>query len=77
VVLAQLEAGDIVGEIGIMIDLPRSATVVASTPTRTLEIDAPSFERAARAFPILNRVLARLLSERLRQTSERVEDPPH
>jgi CRP-like cAMP-binding protein len=74
VVLAQLKAGDIVGEIGVMIDLPRSATVVASGPTRTLEIDAPSFERAARAFPILDRVLARVLSERLRQTSERVED---
>jgi CRP-like cAMP-binding protein len=76
VVLSQLKAGDIVGEIGVMIDLPRSATVVASEPTRTLEIDAPSFERSARAFPILNRVLARLLSERLRRTSERVEDPP-
>jgi CRP-like cAMP-binding protein len=76
VVLAQLKPGDIVGEIGVMIDLPRSATVVASKPTRTLEIDAPSFERSARAFPILNRVLARLLSERLRQTSERVEDLP-
>jgi CRP-like cAMP-binding protein len=77
VVLAQLKPGDIVGEIGVMIDLPRSATVVASKPTRTLEVDGPSFERSARAFPILNRVLARLLSERLRQTSERVEDPPH
>jgi CRP-like cAMP-binding protein len=77
VVLAQLGPGDVVGEIGIMIDVPRSATVVASQPTRTLEMDAPSFERAARAFPILNRVLARILSERLRQTSERVENPPH
>lgn len=53
---------------------PRSATVVATQPTTTLELDAASFDRAARAFPILHRVLAKLLSERLRRTSERVSD---
>ena len=40
----------------------------------TGELDTASFERAARAFPILHRVLAKLLSERLRRTSERVGD---
>ncbi len=72
--LARLGSGEIVGEMGVMVDLPRSATVVAIKPTVTLELDAPSFERAARAFPILHRVLAKLLSERLRRTSERVGD---
>ena len=74
VVLALLGSGEIVGEMGIMVDLPRSATVIAVKPTTTLELDGPSFERAARAFPILHRVLAKLLSERLRRTSERVGD---
>ena len=72
--LARLGAGEIVGEMGVMVDLPRSATVRADQPTTTLELDAASFERAARAFPILHRVLAKLLSERLRRTSERVGD---
>ena len=72
--LAKLGSGEIVGEMGVMVDLPRSATVIAIKPTTTLELDAPSFERAARAFPILHRVLAKLLSERLRRTSERVGD---
>ena len=72
--LATLGSGEIVGEVGVMVDLPRSATVVALTPTTTLELDKQSFERAARAFPILHRVLAKLLSERLRRTSERVGD---
>ena len=72
--LALLGSGEIVGEMGIMVDLPRSATVTAMKPTTTLELDGPSFERAARAFPILHRVLAKLLSERLRRTSERVGD---
>ena len=72
--LAKLGSGEIVGEMGVMVDLPRSATVIAIGPTTTLELDTPSFERAARAFPILHRVLAKLLSERLRRTSERVGD---
>jgi len=76
VVLAQLDAGEIVGEMGVMVELPRSATVIAAKPTTTLELDSASFERAARAFPILHRVLAKLLSERLRRTSERVGDQP-
>ena len=74
VLLATLGKGEIVGEMGIMIDLPRSATVTAAEPTATLELDAASFDRAARAFPILHRVLAKLLSERLRRTSERLGD---
>jgi len=69
-----LGSGEIVGEMGVMVDLPRSATVTAALPTTTLELDTASFERAARAFPILHRVLAKLLSERLRRTSERVTD---
>ena len=74
--LAMLGSGEIVGEMGVMVDLPRSATVTAAMPTTTLELDTASFERAARAFPILHRVLAKLLSERLRRTSERVTDRP-
>jgi len=72
--LAMFGSGEIVGEMGVMVDLPRSATVTAAMPTTTLELDTASFERAARAFPILHRVLAKLLSERLRRTSERVTD---
>ena len=76
VVLAHLGSGEIVGEMGVLIDLTRAATVIAAAPTRTLELDAASFDRAARAFPILHRVLATLLSQRLRRTSERVGDAP-
>lgn len=72
--LAMHGSGEIVGEMGVLVDLPRSATVTAATPTTTLELDTASFERAARAFPILHRVLAKLLSERLRRTSERASD---
>jgi hypothetical protein len=43
--LAVLGSGEIVGEMGVMVDLPRSATVIAALPTTTLELDTASFER--------------------------------
>ena len=72
ILLAEFEAGAVVGEMGVLIDIPRSATVTAVEPTETVEIDGPSFERLAKAFPILHRLLAKLLSERLRTTQDRV-----
>lgn len=70
--LADLAAGAVVGEMGVLIDIPRSATVTALEPTDCLELDAPNFERLAKAYPILHRVIARLLSERLRATGSAV-----
>ena len=72
VMLAEFGAGSIVGEMGVVIDIPRSATVTATAPTETLELDAPNFDRVAKAYPILHRVIARLLSERLRNTEQRI-----
>ena len=74
--LADLEAGAVVGEMGVVIDIPRSATVTALVPTESLELDAPNFERVAKAYPILHRVVARLLSERLRATETLVGPSP-
>jgi CRP/FNR family cyclic AMP-dependent transcriptional regulator len=66
--LADLEAGAVVGEMGVVIDIRRSATVTAEVLTEALELNKPSFERLAEVYPILHRVIARLLSERLRAT---------
>jgi len=74
--LAVFGAGAVVGEMGVVIDIPRSATVTAIEPTETLELDAPNFERVAKAYPILHRVIARLLSERLRATEQRIGQSP-
>ena len=73
--LAELEVGAVVGEMGVVIDIPRSATVTAIEPTDTLELDAATFDRLAKAYPILHRVIARLLSERLRATETNVGPP--
>lgn len=67
--LAELDAGEAVGEMGVLNDIPRTATVVALGPTSTLELDAATFEKIARAYPLLHLVLMRLLSQRLRATA--------
>ena len=72
VTLADLDVGAVVGEIGVVVDIQRSATVTALDPTETLELDAATFDRLANAYPILHRVIARLLSERLRATDSNV-----
>jgi CRP-like cAMP-binding protein len=66
--LADIDAGAVVGEMGVMIDITRSATVTAIVATESLELDAHNFDRLAKAYPILHRLIARLLSERLRAT---------
>ncbi len=40
-----LSAGDFLGEIGLLEDVDRTATVVAETPMRLLSFDAEAFER--------------------------------
>ena len=70
--LADLEAGAVVGEMGVLIDIPCSATLTALVATESLELDRPNFERLAKAYPILHRVIARLLSERLRASESRI-----
>jgi CRP-like cAMP-binding protein len=69
--LADLEAGAVVGEMGVLIDIPRSATVTALVQSESLELDGANYERLAKAYPILHRVIARLLTERLRASESR------
>jgi CRP-like cAMP-binding protein len=69
--LADLEAGAVVGEMGVLSDIPRSATVTALVQSESLELDGANYERLAKAYPILHRVIARLLTERLRASESR------
>ncbi len=68
--LAELGPGEGVGEVGLLEQTPRSATVVAIEPTDTLELDAAAFEALTSASPRFVELLARVLSQRLRATNE-------
>jgi CRP/FNR family transcriptional regulator, cyclic AMP receptor protein len=72
VALAELGAGEGVGEIGMIDQRPRTATVVAIEPTDTIEIQAQTFTTLANSSSRFYELLARVLAQRLRATDELV-----
>ena len=69
-ILEELGAGDVVGEMGVLDEEPRSATVVAIEDTDTLQISATAVDQIMLKFPEVSAALLRLLSRRLRSTDE-------
>jgi len=64
--------GEIVGELAIVSDAPRSATVTATTPTRVVVLtDAALTRELSRAHPLIARMV-RSLADRLREEGERL-----
>ncbi len=71
--LGVLEAGDFFGEMAILDDQPRGATVRALTACRLLRIDEATFDRMLREYPEIAVRMLRKLSARLRQASANPE----
>jgi CRP/FNR family transcriptional regulator, cyclic AMP receptor protein len=74
VVLAELGPGTVVGEMGVIDNLPRSATVTAVTETHTLEVHATVLSKVIEEYPDVAMALLRLLTNRLRSTDELTDD---
>jgi CRP-like cAMP-binding protein len=74
VVVAQLHDGDFLGEIAILCDTPRTATVTARNELKALRIRKEPFFQLLHQFPEMAVELTRMLAERLtRTTAELVE----
>lgn len=72
--VAQLHDGDFLGEIAILCDTPRTATVTASSELKTLRIRKEPFFELIKQFPEMAVEMTRLLADRLtRTTAELVE----
>jgi CRP-like cAMP-binding protein len=67
--LAQLRKNDIVGEIAILCDVPRTATVRAATPLVTLRISKDGFFNLVTQFPQVGVEIMQELATRLHQTT--------
>jgi aquaporin Z len=72
VTLAQLAAGDWVGEMSLLLDEPRSATVVAVTDAQLRRITRDSFGRVLAEDPERTQELLRQLARRVREVSGRI-----
>ncbi len=70
--LAVLGEGTLIGELALLDDESRSATVTALRPCRLLHLTKSAFFRLGDANPTIYRLALRLLARRLRDTNESV-----
>jgi len=67
--VARLEKGDVVGEIAILCDVPRTATVQAKGGLTTLKINKDTFFQLVTEFPVIAVEIMRELAARLESTN--------
>ena len=67
--VATLKRNDIIGEIAILIDVPRTASVEASSEVVALKITKDLFFRLVKDFPDMGIKIMRSLAHRLEQTT--------
>ena len=60
-----LDSGDFLGEIALISEAPRTATVTTSAPTRLLVLTDRAFERVTGAMPSIRASVLKALSKRL------------
>jgi signal transduction histidine kinase len=68
VLLNVLESGEIIGEMSLLVDHPRNASVRARTPSRLLAITPDQLEHLFNASPTAARIMLRTVADRLRAT---------
>jgi len=72
IVVAQLDRNQIVGEIAILCDVPRTATIRAKDQLTTLKITKEVFLRLMRDFPDIGMEVMRTLAHRLEATTQQL-----
>jgi CRP-like cAMP-binding protein len=72
--VATVNPSELVGEIAILCDVPRTATVVASTPLLTLRIRKDHFLKLLSDFPEMTVEIMRVLAVRLSRTTKELGD---
>jgi hypothetical protein len=70
--LSTMEAGGYFGEMAILDDAPRSATVVAREPARLLALDGDSLKALVRDMPEIAFELLRVMTARVRASEQRL-----
>lgn len=72
--VAEVGRDAFVGEIGILCDVPRTASIVAKEPLTTLKITKELFFRMVTDFPSIAIEVMRVLAQRLEHTTEQLRD---
>ncbi len=72
--IARVERNAFIGEIAILCNVPRTASVIAHTRLETLKISKDLFFRMVTEFPAMAVEIMRVLAERLEHTTELLRD---
>lgn len=67
--VARIRTGDLVGEIAVLCDIPRTATVSAVSAVKALRIQREPFFELMHQFPEIAISIARVMAERVAQTT--------
>lgn len=71
--VATVSKNDIVGEIAVLCDVPRTATITATSELVTLKITRDLFYRMVTDFPEMGIQIMRVLAHRLEQTTSQLQ----
>ncbi|MBN1602685.1 MAG: cyclic nucleotide-binding domain-containing protein [Chitinispirillaceae bacterium] len=71
--LAVVEQGGIIGEMSLLDNLPRSATVQALDPCKVLVVNQASFEKIMQDIPVWLQSIIKIVVSRLRDVNKRVD----
>lgn len=72
--LARLGPGDFFGEMSLLNERPRSATVRTTRPTRALKLEKRAFQELLQSSPPMALTLLEVLSVRIRNADEQISD---
>lgn len=73
--LAQVDRGNIIGEMSLLDTLPRSATVVAIEPVKALVIGYTQFQTVMQTIPVWLQSIIKIVVSRLRDANRRMDQP--
>jgi CRP/FNR family transcriptional regulator, cyclic AMP receptor protein len=65
--LAELGPGDFFGEMGLIGDVARNASVTAASPLRVIVLTGPAFRHLEREHPDVSKLIRKAIEERCRQ----------
>jgi CRP/FNR family transcriptional regulator, cyclic AMP receptor protein len=74
IAVAELQKNGFVGEIAILCDVPRTATIKAREPLNTLKISKDTFYRMVGEFPTMAIEIMRELAKRVEDTNEKLRE---
>ncbi len=72
ITVAKVARNAVIGEIAILCDVPRTATITAKTPMQALRIDKDTFFRLVNEFPQMAVEIMRELARRLERTNQQL-----